>query len=85
MTSTAPGVAQGLQALVMTLTGTLKVVLPRGRLATRMHWAANWPRERIQLLGLAEVARAAGLVLPTATGIAQVLTPIAARCAVRGT
>ena len=69
---------QILLALLFTLTGTAKLVFARERLAPKMHWAAAWPRWRIKLLGLAEVAGAAGLVLPAATGIAPVLTPIAA-------
>jgi hypothetical protein len=72
--------AQILVALVVTLTGTAKLVFARERLAVRMHWAPTWPRGRIKLLGLAEVAGAAGLVLPMATGIAPVLTPVAALC-----
>jgi len=45
-----------------------------------MHWAASWPSGRIKLLGLAELAGAVGLVAPVATGVAPVLTPIAALC-----
>ncbi len=45
-----------------------------------MHWAPSWPRWRIKLLGLAELAGALGLVAPVATGIAPVLTPVAALC-----
>ena len=78
--NTALWIAQGFVALIVTLTGTAKLVLAREQLARKMHWAATWPRGRIKLLGLAEVAGAVGLVLPTATGIAPVLTPIAALC-----
>ena len=73
-------VVQGLLAGVFLLTGTTKLVLPREVLEKRMHWAAAWPRWRIKLLGLAEVAGAAGLVVPTAIGVAPVLSPIAALC-----
>jgi uncharacterized membrane protein len=73
-------VAQVFVAVVMTLTGTVKLVVPKERLAQRMHWAAGWPQGRIKLLGLAEVAGAAGLVIPTVTGIAPWLTPLAALC-----
>ena len=73
-------VAQGLAALVFLLTGTLKVVTPKEKLAEKMHWAAAWPPDRIKLLGLAELAGAVGLVLPSALHIAPVLTPIAAIC-----
>jgi uncharacterized membrane protein len=78
--TTALWTAQVLVALVLTVTGTAKIVLARERLARKMRWAAAWPRWRIKLLGLAEVAGAAGLMLPTTTGIAPVLTPIAALC-----
>lgn len=80
MSSTLLWVAQGFVALVVALTGTIKLVLPREQLAKRMRWAADWPRGRIKLLGLAEVAGAVGLLLPAATGIAPLLTPIAASC-----
>jgi hypothetical protein len=80
MLNAALWVAEGFVALVMALTGTAKVVLPREALAKRMHWAATWPPWRIKVLGLAELAGAVGLVVPRATGIAPVLTPIAALC-----
>lgn len=72
--------AQILVALACTLAGSLKVLVAREKLAPKMHWAASWPRARIKLLGLAEVAGAAGLILPGLTGIAPVLTPVAALC-----
>jgi uncharacterized membrane protein len=78
--NTALWIAQGFVALVVTLTGTVKLVSARERLARRVHWAAEWPRGSIKLLGLAEVAGGVGLVLPMATGIAPVLTPVAALC-----
>jgi hypothetical protein len=78
--NTALWIAQLLVALIFTLTGTAKMVVPRERLAPQMHWATTWPRGRIKLLGFAELAGAMGLILPTATGIALVLTPTAALC-----
>jgi len=78
--NTALWTAQILVVLVVTLTGVAKLAFARERLAVRMHWSATWPRGRIKLLGLAEVAGAAGLVLPMATGIAPVLTPVAGLC-----
>ena len=77
---TALWVMQVFLAAVFAVAGTVKLALPRARLARRMHWAAAWPPQRIQLLGLAEVAGALGLVLPAATSIAPVLTPLAAVC-----
>ena len=73
-------IGQGLLATLFALTGAIKLLVPRERLQVRMHWARTWPRARIRLLGLAELAGALGLVLPRATGIAPMLTPIAAVC-----
>lgn len=80
MLNTSLWIAQAFVALVVVLAGTTKLVFAREQLEKRMHWAASWPRWRIKLLGLAEVAGAVGLVAPAATGIAPVLTPIAALC-----
>lgn len=43
----------------------------------RMGWAQNFSQSAIKSIGLAEVAGAAGLVLPWALGILPVLTPAA--------
>lgn len=80
MLNVALWVVQGLLAGVFLLTGTTKLVLPREVLEKRMHWAPSWPRWRIKMLGLAEVAGALGLVVPAATGVAPILSPIAALC-----
>ena len=80
MLNTALWISQGFVGLVVMLTGLTKLILPREQLAKRMHWAKAWPRGRIKLLGLAEAAGALGLVLPAATGIAPLLTPLAAAC-----
>jgi hypothetical protein len=44
----------------------------------RMGWANDFSDEQIMLIGGAEVVGAVGLVVPAATGIATVLTPVAA-------
>ena len=80
MLSTLVWILQVLLAALFALTGTLKLVLAREQLAPKMHWAASWPRGRIKLLGLAELAGAVGLVAPAVTGTAPVLTPLAAAC-----
>ena len=80
MLNTALWIAQGLVAVAVLSAGVTKLALPREKLAQKMHWAAAWPRGRIKALGAAEVAGALGLVLPLATGIAPMLTPIAAVC-----
>jgi hypothetical protein len=73
-------VIQGLLALVMVLTGALKVVTPREKLSEKFHWAKTWTDLNVKLLGLAEVLGGIGLIVPGATGILPVLTPVAAVC-----
>jgi hypothetical protein len=73
-------VVQGLLAFAMGASGALKVVTPRAKLAEKMKWAASWTDGRVKLLGLAEVLGAIGLIVPWATGILPILTPVAAAC-----
>jgi putative exporter of polyketide antibiotics len=73
-------ILQGLLAFAMFGAGTFKLTTPHSRLAEKMKWAVTWPPARVKLLGLAQVVGAVGLVVPWATGIAPVLTPIAACC-----
>lgn len=80
MLNSALFIAQGLLAGMFMLAGGVKLLLPREMLQKRMHWAASWPRGGVKLLGLAEVLGALGLVVPSTTGIAPVLTPVAALC-----
>jgi uncharacterized membrane protein len=80
MSNTLVWIAEGLLAAVFALAGAVKLAVPRERLQAFMHWARSWPRGRIKLLGLAELAGAVGLIVPRATGIAPALTPIAAVC-----
>ncbi|HEY1416341.1 MAG TPA: DoxX family protein [Myxococcaceae bacterium] len=80
MLNVALWILQALLAAVFALTGAVKLVIPKEKLRTRMHWAGSWPPWRIKLLGLAELAGAIGLVVPVATGVAPLLTPVAALC-----
>ncbi len=72
--------AQIFVAMVFTVTGGLKVLVPREKLATKMHWASEWTDARVKLLGVAEVLGAVGLIAPLASGVAPFLTPLAALC-----
>jgi len=71
-------IAQGLVALAMLAAGGLKVATPRVKLAEKLKWAATWSDANVKLLGLAEALGAVGLIMPWLTGIAPVLTPVAA-------
>lgn len=55
-----------------------KVILPKDKLVTRLPWVADFSQPTVRFIGIAEVAAALGLILPAATDIAPVLTPLAA-------
>ena len=75
-------IASGLLAFAMFAAGALKVVTPRVKLMEKFKWATTWSDGNVKLLGLAEVLGAIGLIVPQATGILPILTPIAALCLV---
>ena len=73
-------IVQSLLAFAMVGAGMMKIVTPHPKLSEKMKWAASWEPGRVKLLGLAEVLGAVGLIVPWATHIVPILTPIAACC-----
>ncbi len=69
----------GLMALMVAASGLMKLVRPIAEIQ-KMPWATKMTANSIRLIGVAEVLGALGLILPLATGIAPILTPIAALC-----
>ena len=73
-------VAQGLLALVYLAAGGLKVVRPREQLVAsgNFDWMKDSSDTGVRAVGLVEILGALGVILPWLTGIAPILTPIAA-------
>jgi hypothetical protein len=71
-------VVQGLLAALFLFSGGAKVTQPEAKLAERMTFIPLYPKHSVRFIGAAEVLAAIGLILPAATKIAPVLTPIAA-------
>lgn len=71
---------QGLLALVYLVAGGLKVVRPREQLVAsgRLDWMKDHSDAAVKGVGAVEILGALGVILPEATGIARILTPIAA-------
>ena len=66
-------------ALVFLAAGAMKVARPKAKIVeSGMGWAADMSSGAVKAIGALEVIGAIGLFLPIATGIAPVLTPIAA-------
>jgi putative oxidoreductase len=72
-------IAQGLLAALYGMAGAMKATLPIPDLAAKgLVWAAHVPLGLVRFIGVSELAGAAGLILPAATGILPILTPAAA-------
>ena len=73
-------ILQGLLAAMFLMAGIMKSTQPRDKLIKQFPWVNDVSTPLVRFIGIAELAGAMGLILPAATGIATVLTPIAAAC-----
>jgi hypothetical protein len=71
-------VVQGLLALVFAMSGGMKLAVPYSELLKQGLWVQSVPEGLVKVIGVAEVSGALGLILPAATRIKPILTPIAA-------
>ena len=71
-------IVAGLAALAFFGAGAMKLIRPIPALREAgMGWVDDYSGTTVRLIALAEVVGAIGLILPTATGIAPILSPIA--------
>ncbi len=71
-------VVQGLLAMAFLMAGGMKMMKPKSEIEEMMAWAKDFSGGQIKMIGAIEVLGALGLILPAATGIMPILTPIAA-------
>ncbi|WP_308162980.1 DoxX family protein [Nocardia alni] len=73
-------IVQVLLALVYLAAGGLKLIRTREQLVAtgRLDWMKDNSDATVKAVGAIEILGALGLILPEATGIARILTPIAA-------
>jgi uncharacterized membrane protein YphA (DoxX/SURF4 family) len=69
---------QILLALAFLASGVMKVSQPRAKLASRMPYVNDLSDNAVKAIGAVELLGAIGVILPAWTGIAPILTPIAA-------
>ena len=76
----AAWIISGLLAAAFLVAGATKLTTPKDKLVTnpQMGWAVPFPGGLIKFIGAAEVAGAAGLILPRAFDTATALVPTAA-------
>lgn len=71
-------ILQSLLALAFLAAGVMKISQPKQKLESAMGWVADYSQPMVRFIGAVEVLAALGLILPSVTGIAPVLTPLAA-------
>ncbi|BCK57199.1 DoxX family protein [Nocardia wallacei] len=71
-------VGQIVLAASFILGGLAKVAVPEDKLRGAMPWVDDLSQRAVTGIGVVEVVGGAGVVLPWATGIATILTPVAA-------
>lgn len=68
----------GVLAAAFLAAGLGKATQPKEKLADKLEWVNDFSQGTVRFIGIAEILGAIGLILPGATGIAPILTPIAA-------
>lgn len=69
---------QGFLIILFTMTGFLKVTIPKKKFKQKMPWAKKFTDNQIVVIGIFEVLGAAGLVLPLWLDTLTWLTPLGA-------
>lgn len=70
-------VVQVLLAVTFAMAGLMKASTPIAELAQKLPWVAQTPEALVRFIGVSELAGALGLLLPAATRVKPILTPIA--------
>jgi uncharacterized membrane protein len=71
-------VLQGLLGAAFVVAGVIKSTQPKEKLAGNMAWVTRRSAGTVRFIGVMEILGGLGLILPWATGIATILTPLAA-------
>ncbi|MFF4197983.1 DoxX family protein [Nonomuraea sp. NPDC001831] len=71
-------ILQVLLAAMFAMSGLEKATQPEDKLIGKYPWMGDVPLAAVRLIAVPELLGALGLILPAATGIAPILTPIAA-------
>ena len=71
-------VVQGVLAVMFLMAGVLKATQPKDRLVKQLPWVEDFSAGTVRFIGAMELLGAIGLILPALTGVAVILTPLAA-------
>ena len=73
-------IVQVLLAVAFGMAGVMKATQPKEKLVEKLPWVQDYSAGTVRFIGVVELLAAIGLILPAVTGIAPILTPIAAAC-----
>ena len=73
-------ITAALLSLAYLATGVMKLARTRAQLAPQLLWVTDARAWQVKTIGVLEVLGSAGVLLPLATGIAPVVTAVAAFC-----
>ena len=71
-------ILQAILAALFAMSGAGKVLQPKDKLVGKYTWMEDFSQPAVWFIGVIEILGAIGLIAPAATGIAPVLTPLAA-------
>jgi uncharacterized membrane protein len=71
-------IVQAILAAMFAMSGLAKVLQPKDKLVGKYPWMQDVSQATVRFIGVMELLGAIGLIAPAASGIAPVLTPIAA-------
>jgi len=71
-------IVTGLLAVMYLTAGLMKTFTPKEKLSTSLPWTEDYSAGTVRFIGIVELLGALGLVLPWLTGVAPILTPLAA-------
>ena len=76
--NTALWIVQGLLGALFTMAGFTKATQTKEKLAKQMPWVNDYADNTVKLIGISQLLGGIGLIVPQLTGIAPVLSPLAA-------
>ncbi len=71
-------IIQGILAAMFGMAGVMKSIQPIEKLAPKLPWVNDFSPAVVRLVGISELLGAIGLIVPWATGIQPILTPVSA-------
>jgi uncharacterized membrane protein len=71
-------IIQGITALMFAMAAITKLTQPKDKLAKSLPWTVDYSLPTVRFIGTAELIGAIGLIVPKATNILPILTPVAA-------